>query len=297
MTTTPSSTPPPLLSSSSLRWPSDRFYWAILDAPGFSRTGPLPPGLLPALADEIPEPLETLHAVCSPIAHSDDSDDSAAPERVLVCCCRSADLDALDPSIIELKPDSLPAELAIPTDTTLPNLLIGDHEPDPIRADRRRRHLRAVVTITLCSLLAALGLIRRARHADLLAAADTRAADALLARTVPDRRESSLERAAAAMRDLAAAAKRTRPPRDAAADLESLLKSWPATTSAKPQSLSAADGLLALSLTLEGAGDPAPFLKSFVPPPAMTLDEPRVANVGGLTRINLQLRPAQRPTP
>src|SRR5690606_17382565 len=46
-----------------VRWPAARFYWAVLEAPGWTRSGPLPEGLRPELEELAPEPLDSLHAV------------------------------------------------------------------------------------------------------------------------------------------------------------------------------------------------------------------------------------------
>ena len=285
--------PLPARTSSALTWPSARFYWAILDSPGYARSGPLPPGLLPALADEIPEPLDHLHAVCTPIPSS-----SSSTQRVLICACPAADLATLDPSIIELRPDAIPAEFNLSPDIVLPNLLTGAHEPAPLRSARRARHTIAAITLLIFSLLLSLGLARRAKHAALSTALATRAADALLADLTPDRREPTLAAAASNTNSLASAARSARLPRDAATDLASLLTAWPASTPAKPQSLSIADTTISLAVTIEvdpaatdSSTDPAPFLKSFSPPSGMTLDEPRIASLAGITRINLTLHP------
>jgi hypothetical protein len=37
-------------------WPMERFYWAVLEAPGYTRAGPLAPGLRPLLDDDVPVP-------------------------------------------------------------------------------------------------------------------------------------------------------------------------------------------------------------------------------------------------
>lgn len=296
MTTTESA---PTRVPVSQTWPRSRFYWAILESPGYARSGTLPLGLLAALADDIPETLDALHAVCTPIPR----DSPTTAQRVLVCACPAAELAALDPSILELKPDGIPTELSLSADITLPNLLTGEHEPAPLRSARRARHTIAALAILLCSLLVSVGLARRARHAALSAIHATHIADSLLADLTSDRRESTLAAAAANTKSLASAAHSTRLPRDAAIDLASLLSAWPATTTAKPQSLSIADNAISLAVTIESdpstpatSTDPALFLRAFTAPSGMTLDEPRIATLAGISRINLTLRPGA-PTP
>ncbi len=284
----------PTSSSSLCTWPNNRFYWAVLDSPGFARTGALPPGLLPALADEIPESLDTLHAVCTPIPSTGNT-----PQRVLICACRIDALAALDPSIIEFKPDAIPAQLGLPHDLTPPNLLTGDHEPAPLRSARLARHTILAAALLTGSLLISIGLFRRAQHLSTSAASATRGADTLLADLASDHRESTLAASATNTAALATVARSTRLPRDAALDLASLLTAWPVSTPAKPQSLSIADNTISLAVTIESdpaspatSTDPAIFLKSFSAPAGMSLDEPRVATLAGISRVNLTLHPA-----
>jgi hypothetical protein len=43
-------------------------------------------------------------------------------------------------------------------------------------------------------------------------------------------------------------------------------------------------------------GDPAPFLKALRPPAGWTMDEPRLNRADAVTRLTMQLRPADDPT-
>ena len=53
-------------SPTTFAWPPERFYWSVLEAPGVRRPGPLPPGLLPEFQEDLPVPVEEVHAVSVP---------------------------------------------------------------------------------------------------------------------------------------------------------------------------------------------------------------------------------------
>ena len=78
------------------RWPAERFFWALLEAPGYTRAGELPIGLRQALEDEVPA--EDLHAVCAP----------AADGRLIVCAAPREVLRAVNPG--GLRTETAPAE-------------------------------------------------------------------------------------------------------------------------------------------------------------------------------------------
>ncbi len=265
--------------STTALWPPDRFYWAEIDGLGWKGHGPLPPGLLLVLADEVPAPLENLHAVGLP----------AGEGRVVICAISRDTLTGLDPSIVELKPSAVPAGLA-PADVDDFNLLVGDCEPPTLRFHRRLWHAHLAFTLLICSLVLTVGLLRRARAADLDAAHAAVFADAVLVDFKAPRHEDVLASQAKTMQAIADAARKAKPSADASVALESLLKVWPTQTSAKPQSLSAGSDGISLALTMEG--DPAPLLKSIKVPAGYSLDEPRIATAGPITRVLLHLRPA-----
>ena len=264
-----------------IRWPAERFYWAVIDGLGWTGRGELPPGLSPLLADEVPTPVEDLHAVASPLSQDG---------RVVVCACPRQLLIALDPRVTSLCPESIPSVLDSSIEPDRLNLLVGDLEPAPLRAARRRRHFHAAATIFIGASLAALGLARRTHSANAHAADAARAGDALLHQLAPDHRESTAESRVRAMKSIAARARQTTPSTDAAHAFEKFLHSWPASTSAQVQSVSVGPDGISFGVVTEK--DPAGFIKSFKAPDGFTLDEPRLAAAGTVTRINLHLRPS-----
>jgi hypothetical protein len=274
---------PPAHIDAVLRWPAERFYWAVLDSMGWSGRGEIPPGLLPSLADELPVALESVHAVAAPIDGN----------RVMVCACSTHLLERIEPRVCALVPSEIPEPLTAEcggVDHGRMNLLVGPFEPEPLRSARRSRHITAAAACIACALLVALGLLRRTHSAQVSAQAAAKAADALLAASTTDRREQSLAGRVKLMRSIVDAAHKAKPSNDAAASLEMFLKSWPTSIASKPQSMTVAPDGISLGVIVEG--DAAPLLKALSPAPGFQLDEPRVASAGPATRVSLHLRAA-----
>ncbi|HMN39727.1 MAG TPA: hypothetical protein PKE29_02710 [Phycisphaerales bacterium] len=260
-------------------WPPECFYWAELDACGWSGRGPLPPGLLAPLAEQLPVELADVH----PVAARLDTD------RVLICAVPRAALAELDASMLELKPAALPPGTGAGASVNDLNLLVGEFEPAPVRAVRRARHAHFALTLLFCAALLAAGLVRRGVCASAAGAAAARASDEIL-RSAPEHRDDALARNARAMQAIADAARRVRPPTDASPALAELLKSWPTSVPSKPQSISITPDGISLSVVLDG--DAAPLLAAFKPPPGYVIDEPRLSSAGTVTRLSLHLRPS-----
>jgi hypothetical protein len=272
---------------SRLSWPADRFYWALLDAPGLKGGGILPPGLLGALSDEVPLPVAELHAVYV-----------AAPDgKALVCAARAADLQAIEPSASSLAPAQLPPGLPLPIYPSSLNLLTGAFEPVRQRRQRGQRHMAAFLSVATTLTLVTIGLGRRAGHWGAFAA-DTREHMQQMASRAP----LPSPRGEAAGPDLAQAVamelanlkrvseslERVKPAPDAALALAALLDAWPANVPSRPESLSISETGIVISVTIEG--DHAPFLRAFSPPGGWSLAEPRLNSAGELTRLTLELR-------
>lgn len=261
-------------------WPADRFFWAVLEAPGWKRCGPMPSGLLGALADELPVDIASVHAVVAAV------DAKAAPARgiVLVCAARVTDLEHLPAPVLGLTPESVPELGVASVEPHRLNLLVGAHEPRAIRRARARAHLCAAATLLLCAGMVALGSTRRASawrsHAEVVRQAEAQAVGD--AASLDD----ELDRLGAivAARDGSPA-----PLNDAAADLARVLAGWPAVAACTTHSI--AVGPQGASIAIEVEGDPAPFLQSLRPPPGWTIDEPRLNSIRGGTRLSLRLRP------
>jgi hypothetical protein len=261
----------------------DRFYWSLLEAPQWQRTGALPAGLMQALEEDIPLAAEELHAVGVP----------AGDGLLLVCAARAGDLEALDADLLTLAPESLPDFAPLGVDASSLNLLVGAHEPGPIRRARMKRHLARAAAIALITGLISIGVARRAAHLDSLAqrahAASAAAVQKLLPGGAPDTLALEVSRA----RRVADSSARVHPAPSAAAALAALLRAWPTQAPSRPQSLAVTESGATVSVSVEG--DPTPFLKAMKPPPGWTMEEPRLSASDKLTRLTLQLHPGGAP--
>lgn len=264
-------------------WPAERFFWAVLDAPGVTRAGVLPLGLLPMLEEDVPVDVASLHAVGVPLGGG----------RLAVCAAERSELDRLPPATLTLTPTSLPpfleGEVATPGQF---NLLVAAYQPQPLRQRRLRRHAAAAAVVILAGLLLAIGLHRRGSFWRDHAASARDAAARVAAAAMPGGRPESLEAHARRLRSRRELLGQGAPPPDAAVALAALLQAWPSGVESSPQSISVGPAGIALAVSLRG--EPATFLKAFTPPPGWVLDEPRLNAAESITRLSLQLRPSRR---
>jgi hypothetical protein len=261
-----------------LQWPAERFYWAMLEAPGVRCTGQLPPGMLAMLEEHVPISLDELHAVAAAI---DD-------QRVLVCAAVRRELDVAAPGAAALVPSEIPAGLAAGIHPRSLNLLVGEYEPKASRRARFQAHALTAATVLLCAVLVSIGLHRRAEHFRSIADDARTAGDAAIAGTLEDPATAFPLREMHAMRESLTNASAATAPSEAIPALSTLLKAWPADVPSNPQTITAAASELSLSVAVEG--DPARFLTNFKPPIGWTMDQPRLNAAGDLTRIVIRLR-------
>lgn len=254
-----------------MAWPADRFYWCVLDAPGWTKTGVPPPGMLQRLEDELPVPPAEVHAVGTPLTDG----------RLLVCAARRDELEGA--RALSLTPESLP-DFVDGGDPSRLNLLVGGFEPAVVCQARWRTHLVAAAAVLACGLALSAGLARRASSWSSAAAVLERDAAAL---TPPGGAEVLADQIAAA-RDAAEAAGAVSAP-DSAVALAAVLSGWP-PAACSAQSIAVDRTGASISVAVEG--DPEPFLSALRPPPGWRLDEPRLVNVGATNRVSLKLRPA-----
>jgi hypothetical protein len=266
-----------------LRWPAERFYWSLLEAPQWKKAGPLPAGLLQALEEDIPLAPEELHAVGV----------SAGDGTLLVCAARADELESLDADLLTLCPEALPEFAPAGVDASSLNLLVGAKEPLPIRRARTRRHSARAAAVALIVGLLSIGLARRAEHFDSLAQRAKGASAAAVQKLLPGGTPDSLALEVNRARRVAESSARVRPAPSAAAALAAILRAWPTQVPSKPQSLTVAESGATVSLSVEG--DPTPFLKAMKPPPGWSMDEPRLSASDKLTRLTLQLHPGGAP--
>lgn len=283
-TPTPTHTPTPapaITPTTTFTWPPERFYWSVLDAPGMKRAGVLPPGLLPEFQEELPVPVEELHAVSVPTGDG----------RLVVCAAPRSALAELDQSLLSLTPERLPAVIAAPIECSCLNLLVGEFEPRPLRRARAIRHVLAAGVVLLAALIAVLGLVRRAGHWESVAEQARAASVQALLQISPGATLEKVLAELARLRPATEAAASLRPPPDAAPQLAALLNAWPAAIPSKPQSISVTPAALDVSVALDG--NAAVFLRAFKPPPGWRLDEPRLNTAETITRVTLRMRPAE----
>jgi hypothetical protein len=264
--------------SASQSLPPERFYWAILDDQGWSRAGPLPRGLLPGFADEVPIPMEELHAVCAPIADG----------KLLVCAAPLVELERIEPHILSLAPEYLP-EFVTHGQPRI-ELLVGDFEPRPIRSARRFRHGISIATLLVASALVCVGLERRSemwrQRAEQSAQAAVAMANTVSPGTPPDALGLELER----LRSRLAPESLTRP-KDASVAAAALLNAWPSRLPSKPQGLNVRPDSISVAVVLEE--EPSAFLGAITAPAGWMLEEPRINATGGSWRVNLAFVPAE----
>lgn len=271
------------------RWPADRFFWTILDAPGIDRPGPLPVALLDDLAADVPLPVDDLFAVAAPLHGA----------RLLVCAARRSDLAEVPHVARTLCPASIPEAFAVRADPSSLNLLVAHFEPAPVRRDRLHRHARRAAAVLLAAALVTIGLLRRADQERHTAAIARSTHDELCRALAPDANPVTatlaLEQELSRLRAAARASVSFSPPPDAALQLATLLNTWPSRVPSKPQSVSVSPAAIAASVSLDG--DPSPFLHALRAPPGWTLEEPRTNTASGITRVSIRMKPAPIPAP
>lgn len=259
------------------RWPPERFYWAVLEAPPCR--GELPVGLRSALEELIPD--EHIHAVCTTLS----------PGRVVVCALPMRTLTELEPGALSLGPERAPAYIG-PAAIEL-NLLVGAMEPPPIRRGRTVRRLILQVSAVCCCGLMSVGWMRRAQHWDRVGDRRELATRQVIDEVLPG--ASSAELSLAVRRASAVDQTGTDLPQDATRGLADLLGAWPAGTNAKPLSIAVNQAGIYLSVVVDGP--PASFLDAFTPPRSWSLKEPRLVAAGDLTRLDLALQRVQEVRP
>jgi hypothetical protein len=253
------------------RWPADHFFWSVLDAPGVRADKGLPAGVLPLLQEDLPIPVEDVHAIGV----------ATADGRLLVCAARREELRELPATTLALSPDDVPALVEPKIDASAFNLLVGELEPASLRRERARRRTLLTLTTAAVACLAAVGLARRSESWSKASQA-ARAASVALASN-PITLHNELER----LRKVPHIDSKTLATPDAALALASLLSAWPKELECQTESVSVGPATMTLSLTV--AKDARPFLSALRPPDGWTLDEPRLTATSDGARLHLTL--------
>ena len=296
-------------------WPAERFYWATLPPGIIRRDGVLSPGAIEAVRDQIPAPMENLHAVAITIDRARDANgpggEAGESQRGgssgIVCAVEREVLRTLDPGALMLTPESIPACLEShgsgSIDLARLNLLTGEFEPRAIRSHRHRRAAIVLGAIAISCAAVAFDLARRAELLRRAAGDDAAAVRAVLAQAslaqdsgTPD--ALALERELEQLRAIASGAGRGAS-FDAPKALTEIVGAWPSTDGALPQSLNVrAD---ASTITVRTPGAPAAFLSAWKTPVGWSSAEPRVqagsqaGSDGGLVTLELKQVTATSP--
>jgi hypothetical protein len=253
------------------RWPADRFFWSVLDAPGVRTDKGLPAGVLPLLQEDLPVPVEDVHAVG--VATGDG--------KLLVCAARREELRELPASVLALHPEDVPALVDPKIDPSIFNLLVCDLEPAPLRREKTRRRTLLTLATAAVACLAAIGLARRSESWT-RTSQEARTASSKIASN-PTSLHNELER----LRKAPHIEATTLATPDAAVALASLLIAWPKELECQTESVSVGPATMTLSLTV--AKDARPFLSALRPPDGWTLDEPRLTATSDGARLHLIL--------
>jgi len=266
-----------------VRWPADRLFWSVLEAPVWNRAGVLPLGLWPAFEDDCPVSASELHAVCAPIGEG----------RLLVCAARRDDLAQVAPTVLSVIPEVVPEFGSAATARSL-NLLIGSFEPAMIARTRRRTHLVTALTLAAVFSLTVFGFERRAER-QVSSANDSRRVSAqLLSSHSPDNL-TSLRADVARLRSLTKEIAQLESAPDVTEGLAAILNGWPAACSAQTRSISIGAGGTTIVAVVEG--DASDFIRGFRLAAGWTMDEPQMSRIDSKTRLTMHLRRERRVAP
>ena len=266
------------------RWPAERFFWSVVDAPGWKASGVLPAALLEKFGEELPVDVTTVHAVGMPMGDG----------TVLACGVSIDELANLDPGALSLAPMDFPAFVNAADGPLLAeqlNLLVGVWEPRPIRQARMRGHVFAAATMAACGLLMAVGFSRRAAHDEASRSFAASESKRVLSSVLPGGTIGTLEAELRKVEFAAGVQRQVGRGADAGIALADLLRGWPKDVPSKPQAIAVTPSSATVSVAVEG--DPSPFLRAFKGPDGWAMAEPRLNAADNITRLTLQFQPAK----
>lgn len=266
------------MTAGHVRWPADRFYWAVIDAsvlPGRSRPTPKRLGflfedVLPGLA------IEDVHAVYRRL--------DGSPARYLACGLPREVLETQVPlETLQLLPESLPPFVEDSIDPAEINLLTGSYAPPALRAARTKWLLHAAAALFACTVLVVLGFERRVhasrQHLDDLDGARTGLIEQVLgpqpagSSALPVYERLKVERRRLEQTRLTGG-EITDPP-DAALTLAAVLKHWPTDLRAETETLSVGPSSIDVGATVPTMADAQRLAESLGQLPGWTLMPPR----------------------
>ena len=95
-------------ASATLTWPAERFYWTTFPPGSIWRDGVLPPGAIELARDQVPVPMERLHAVVVLATSRTEEPSGGGVNHAIVCMIEREALRTLDPGMLMLAPETIP---------------------------------------------------------------------------------------------------------------------------------------------------------------------------------------------
>jgi hypothetical protein len=283
-----------------LRWPADRFYWAVLDTSrlpattGARRTaqlGYLFESVLPGV------PIEAVHAVYERLPG----------DRVLACGLPVETVAAINGTTMTLAPEALPDFIEAPVSAERLNLLSGAYAPAGVRRARRVTLVLAALSLVVVSALVVTGLERRRaallEHAAALEAGrrevilevtggSSTAATAQLALQLEGRRRL-LERTRTIPGGASASIGAGDSQRgDADHALERLIAAWPTSATVRCRSIEIDESTISVVVLLNAMADEEVVRDALAETPGWTLTQPTVERRGAEIIATLRLERA-----
>ncbi|MCA9284394.1 MAG: hypothetical protein KDA22_04215 [Phycisphaerales bacterium] len=288
-----------------VRCPSTSLYWAVLDASMLPRRPGSPSGRqLGYLFEEVlPVPIESVHAVYLPL-HG---------QHYLACGADEALVRAAhDNGALALVPTELPpfvVESAAASgvggtvDVDRLNLLTGAFEPHAVGRARRRWLAHVAIAALSVAVLVFVGQWRRATAIDQAARglAEDRLAD--LRTALPAGQQSAANPELALLAELRQLEQtRTAPPaamreRSAATILAEVMRLWPRSVTARPDSASVSSNAIVLRGTAATSDDAQRLADAFRDLEGWTLEQPQFRAGAEGASFTVTLRPAGEAAP
>ena len=284
--------------------PSERFYWAVLDAstlPGRPRnTTQL--GYL--FENYLPVPIENVHAVYA--RHQ-----SASGRHWIACGMQREDLqkalEGVPPDTVMLGPAEVPEFVGPSIDSRTLNLLTGAFEPRAVRTLRARWLLCITAMIVMCTAVLVFGLERRRLHYEggsvQLRAARQNIYAMVLGSPALDQSASSTSRGHPPDLRLIAEARqlqqtRQQPasivaPTDVSETLAKLLSRWPHELIIETESILITPTALTIRGSALSTGDVQELADALGKLEGWQLQQPQVSASGQTVQAALQLKPLE----
>ncbi len=264
-----------------LSWPSQSFYWAILDTSDFPRAsfgrGPNARQLGYVFESVLPGlQIEQVHAIYRSLPGNG---------RVLACGVPADALETLPDDIVTLTPESLPPFLSEFADADSLNLLTGRFVPTGVWRVRRRWIAQVWIILATCVALLVWGLERRTialrgQSDDFVEARASVLEQALgtaIARSTPGGQPPELRLAAEVRRleQTRETGHATTELTDCSSILEAVLMRWPAEVRAQAESVSITEAAVTIRAIVATMADAQVFANAFAAMPGWRLKQPR----------------------